>query len=273
MFNQQFFFNLLSKYTSLCGCLFDDIYIERLDEKEQTKELIKVPVTYSPKDKMLARVLEDPAIARPTAIVLPIISFEMGEIKYDEDRKLHTTGRNSVTVDYYDAGKLHYQYMPVPYNIIYKVYIYSKSIEDCNKIVEQVLPFFTPDWTTSVKLIPEMNVILDIPIVLNSISYNDDYDKAYPERRTIIWTLNLTLKGYFYGPIKKNPIIQFANISFYTPYAPFKEAIGNTVVEESLIVTPGLTSEHKPTSNASQSIPYNQIFIYSDYGYISSIEN
>ena len=165
---------------------------------------------------MLAMVLEDPAMVRPTAIVLPIISFEMSTIKYDGDRKLHTIGRTSITIDYYESGKLKYQYMPVPYNIDFKVYIYSKAIEDSNKIIEQILPFFTPDWTTSVKLIPEMDIILDIPIILNNVLYNDDYEKDYPERRAIIWTLDLTLKGYFYGPIKKNPIIKFTNTSFYT---------------------------------------------------------
>jgi hypothetical protein len=216
LFNQQFYFNLISKYVSLTGCLFDDIYITRYDKTNNHEELIKVPITYAPRDKMLARVLEDPSISRSTAIVLPIISFEMNGMKYDGDRKLHTVGRTSVAIDYYESGKLRYQYMPVPYNIDFKVYFYSKNIEDSNKIVEQVLPFFTPDWTTSVKLIPEMDIILDIPIILNNISYHDDFDKDYPERRAIIWELDLTLKGYFYGPIKKNPIIQLANVSFYT---------------------------------------------------------
>ena len=162
--------------------------------------------------------------------------------------------------------------MPVPYNIEFKVYIYSKSIEDNNKIIEQILPFFTPDWTTSVKLIPEMNVIIDIPIILNKISYNDDYDKAYPERRAVIWTLDLTLKGYFYGPIKKNTIIQFANVSFYTPKGTLKDAVGNSFIDESIIIKPGLTINNQPTSNVSQSIPYNEIFINSNYGYITQFE-
>jgi len=221
---------------------------------------------------MLSMVLEDPAMVRPTAVVLPIISFEMGQIKYDGDRKVRTTGRTSVVFDQYDAGKLRYQYMPVPYNISFKVYIYTKAIEDSNKIIEQILPFFTPDWTTSVKLIPEMNIILDIPIILNNISYNDDYDKAYPKRRAIIWTLDLTLKGYFYGPVKKNSIIQFANVSFYTPQTNLNIAIGSTIATESIITTPGLTSNGIPTSNISQSIPYNEIFINNDYGFCTQIE-
>ena len=117
-----------------------------------------------------------------------------------------------------------------------------------------------------------MNIILDIPIILNNISYNDDYDKAYPKRRAIIWTLDLTLKGYFYGPIKKNTIIQFANVSFYTPQSNLNVAIGNTPATESIITTPGLTINGTPTSNISQSIPFNEIFINSNYGFCTQIE-
>lgn len=261
---------MISKYVSLTGCLFDDIYISRINSETNENESIKVPITYAPRDKMLSRILEDPAITRPTAIVLPIISFELVTMKYDGDRKLHSVGRNSVVIDHYDSKKLKYQYMPVPFNIEFKVYIYSKAIEDSNKIIEQILPFFTPDWTTSVKLIPEMDITLDIPIILNDISYSDDYEKAYPERRAIIWTLDLILKGYFYGPEKKSTIIQFANVSVYAPNIPLIDAIGSSVVDESIIITPGLTANGKPTSNISQSIPYNQIFVNSHYGYCTT---
>jgi hypothetical protein len=274
MFNRPFYFSLIRKYTTLIGALFDDIYIQRFDKDGNETELLKVPLSYIAKDKMLARVMQDPAIDRPTATLpLPMISFELGQMRYDGPRKLPTTGKSAV-MDTTNPDNFLRQYNPVPYNIDYKVYIYTKNVEDGNKILEQVIPFFTPDWTTSLKLIPEMNITMDIPVILNGLSYSDNYDKAYDERRAIIWALDLNLKGWFFGPIKSKPVIKFSKMSYYMPLTPnLQDGVGNTAIAGQVIISPGLTANGQPTSNAAQSIPVTEIEASSDYGYITEANN
>jgi len=282
MFGQTFYFSTIRKYVILVGTLFNDIHITRTNKQGDTTALLKVPVSYAPKDKMLARVLQDPAIENQTATIpLPLISFEMGKMKYDGTRKLHTVGKVSVRDDTL-ANKFKYQYNPVPYNIDFKVYIYAKNAEDGTKIIEQILPFFTPDWTTTVKLIPEVDVIMDIPIILNDISYSDNYDGQFQKRRAIIWTLDLTLKGYVYGPVKKGGIIKFVNTNFYIPEVAdgkIADAVGNTPIAEKVTVQPGLNANGQPINyfggpnSNTGTIPYNEIEVSDDYGFITQIYN
>ena len=278
MFSDPFYFSLLRKYVILMGTLVNNIRITRTNSSGTVTALIKVPVTYAPKDKMLARVLQDPGIDRPTAIApLPLISFEMGQMRYDGSRKLPTINRVSVkTSD--NANKFKYQYNPVPYNIDFKVYVYAKNAEDGTKIIEQILPFFTPDWTTTVSLIPEMQITMDIPIVLNGINYDDNYDDAYKKRRAIIWSLDFTLKGYLYGPVKTGGIIKFVeNNYFLTKTDNIISEVGDLLVNESVTVQPGLTANGDPinyygSSNSSLgTLPYNEIEVSDDFGYITQI--
>lgn len=271
MFGNPFYFSLIRKYVILVGTLFNNIRITRTDEAGNVLALIKVPITYSPKDKMLARVIQDPNLDRPSATPpLPLISFEMGKMSYDGSRKLNTINKISVK-DPSNANKFKYQYNPVPYNIDFKVYVYAKNTQDGTKIIEQILPFFTPDWTTTVNLIPEVEVTMDIPVILNNIGYSDSYDGSFKERRAIIWELDLTVKGYIYGPVKKGGIIKFINVDFFIPdveTGKIKEAVGFTDVSERITVQPGLTANGLPTSNSSLSIPYSQIEVDDDFGFI-----
>lgn len=275
MFGQTFYFSLIKKYVVLVGTLFNDIKIVRTDSSGNMTELIKVPISYAPKDKMLQRVLQDPNIDRPTAVnALPMISFEMGQIVYDGARKLNTIGRSAVKGA--NSSVISYQYNPVPYNFDFKVYIYAKNAEDANKILEQILPFFTPDWTTTVDLIPQMNEVKDIPIIMNGVHYEDNYDDKFEKRRAIVWTLNLTLKGYLYGPVKSSGVIKFVDTTFYIPQVPdgqLSTAVGNTNPSERVTVQPGLDANGNPTSNISITIPYNQIQATDNFGYIDIIYN
>ena len=275
MFNNPFYYSLIRKYVILTGTLFNNINISRTDSSGNQTALIKVPITYAAKDKMLARVLGDPDIQLETAVTpLPLISFEMTNMFYDGDRKLNTIGR--IATNDTNNNKLKYQYNPVPYNINFSVYIYAKNTEDGTKIVEQVLPFFTPDWTTTVNLIPEMSVTMDIPIILKRISYSDSYDGDYKKRRAIIWELQLTLKGYLYGPVKKSNVIKFVESNFYTPNeedGQLRSAVGNTGISERVTVQPGLTANGKPTSNISLTVAYTEIDVNDDFGYITRILN
>lgn len=282
MFGTPFYFSLLRKYVILVGTLFNNIKITRTDSSGNQTALLKVPITYAPKDKMLARVIQDTAIDRQTATIpLPAISFEMGKMTYDGTRKLNTIGKVSVK-DATDASKFKYQYNPVPYNIEFKVYIYAKNAEDGTKIIEQILPYFTPDWTTTVNLIPEVEVTMDIPVTLNNIGYSDTYDGDFKDRRAIIWTLDLVLKGYLYGPVKKSGIIKFINTNFYIPNVDdgkIPTVVGNSTIQEKITIQPGLTANGEPVNyfggpnNSINTIPYSEIEISDDYGFITQIYN
>lgn len=275
---EPFYFGLTRKYVILMGTLLNNIRITRVDSQNNTTALLKVPITYGPKDKMLARIMQDPAIDRPTATApLPMISFEMGKMVYDGTRKLNTIGKTTVKLDN-DPTKFKYQYNPVPYNIEFKVYIYAKNAEDGTKIIEQILPYFTPEWTTTVNLIPEVDAHIDIPIVLSNINYSDNYDGDFKERRAIIWTLDFVLKGYFWGPVRKTGVIKFVNTNFYIPTTNTAvQGRGITRIAEKITVQPGMDANGHhinyygaPNTNLG-TVPYTQIDYNNDYGFITQI--
>lgn len=271
MFSKNpFYFSTIRKYIILFGTLFNNIYISKTDKNGNTTSIQRVPITYGPKDKMLIRVAQDPGIDRPTAVYpLPMMSFEMTGFDYDGSRKLQTINRVA-NLDPDDKAKNKYQYMPVPYNIGFQLNILVKNAEDGNKIVEQILPYFTPDWTTSVHLIPEMNVTMDIPVILNRVNLDDVYEGDFKERRSMVWTLDFTLKGYLYGPVKSTKVIKFANTEFFV----VKDILGasaNNPVASYVQVQPGLTANGQPTSNAALSIPVADIIATDDFGYVTTV--
>ena len=257
------------------GTIFNDLKITRTNADGDVVATLKIPLSYAPKDKMLARVDADPEITRQTAIYLPRMSFEMTGLAYDGARKLNTVSRQ-VVKDNSNANKLKAQYNPVPYNFDFNLYVYVKNAEDGTKIIEQILPFFTPDWTATVNLIPEMNIAMDIPIILNNISMEDTYAGNFEERRAIIWTLNFTVKGWIYGPIVSKPIIKIANTQFFVPsggsQANVAASVGETDVIGRITVKPGLDANGNPTSNANTTINYSLIEVDDDFGYVITSE-
>lgn len=271
MFNNgPYYFSTIRKMVTYFGTCFNNIQITRTDSTGQVKQLIKVPLTYAPKDKMLARVDADPTIQRQPAIVLPRMSFEISGMEYDGARKLITSGR-TVVKDQNDANKLKRQYNPVPYNFNFDLFIYVKNAEDGTKIVEQILPFFTPEWTATINLIPEMNISMDIPIILNSIQMQDTYDGTFAQRRAIVWTLRFVVKGYLYGPVRSKPIIKIANTQFFVPVggsqANIAQAVSNTDVIGRITVKPGLLANGSPTTNSQLSVNTSIIEVDDDYGF------
>lgn len=236
--------------------------------------MLKVPLSYAPKEKVLTRIAADPEIDKQAAILLPRMSFEMVKMEYDGSRKLPTINR-MVKIDSDSANKFKYQYNPVPYDLQFKLYIYAKNAEDGTKIVEQILPFFTPDWTTTVNLIPEMDIKMDIPVVMNNIDIQDIYEDNYKKRDSLIWTIDFTLKGYIYGPVRTSKIIKFANTTFYIPNVDdgkLRTAIGTTDPIDRVTVKPGLTANGEPTTNNSLTISYTEIEADDDFGYITTID-
>lgn len=272
MFGSNFYYSTIRKYVTLFGSLFNNIHITR-SESANTTQMIKVPITYGPKDKMLARVTQDPNIDRPTAIQLPVMSFEMTNFDYDGTRKLPTINR-TVVKNASNPNNLNFQYSPVPYNIGFVLHVYVKNAEDGSKIIEQILPYFTPDWTVTAHMIPELNITMDIPVILNRVTVEDVYDGNFKDRRSLIWVLDFTLKGYIYGPTKSSKIIKFAYTNFYDPNVAdgmLSTAVGVTPAVANVAVQPGLTANGQPTSNAALSIPVANITATDDFGFVTTI--
>jgi hypothetical protein len=272
--NSVFYFDLIKKYVTLFGVLFHDLQIIRTDANNVSKT-IKVPLEYGPKDKMLARLTQDPNLDRPQAMItLPAMSFEMGDIEYDSVRKVgtvHRLGRANTA----NKDVANYQYNPVPYDIEFKLYIAAKNVEDGTKVIEQILPFFTPDWTLTALLVPEMNIKQDISIVFQKISVDDSYEGDFKTRRAIVWTLGFKLKGWMYGPVKTSKIIKFANTTFYnvsSTYDTAADGVGLTHPAERVTVQPGLTANGQPTSSSAATVPYADITATDDYGYITIVD-
>ena len=272
MFGSTWYHGTIRRYVILFGTLFNDVYIRRYDSTGNVINLIKVPITYGPKDKVIARLEADPNLNRPYATILPYMSFEMLDVKYAGDRKLATT----VKVPYLNTQNRNlstYVYNPVPYDLTFRLNILVKNAEDGAKILEQILPFFTPDWTTTIKIIDDPEVIMDIPTVLSQVASQDTWEGNFTDRRYITWTLTFTMHGYLFGPIKKSKIIKkvINNILFNADIDSVLPQDA-TLIDETITVTPGLTVNGTPTSNASQSIDYSEIDWNDDYGYIVDIE-
>lgn len=269
--NPTWYHQLIRKYIVVFGRIFSDIEIERTINGNRTQIMV-VPLTYAAKEKMLTRVATDPNIDRQTAIILPVMSFEIDGIRYDGSRKLPTVTR--IATPNADKNVLNYGYSPVPYNIDMKLYVYVKNNEDGTKIIEQILPFFTPDWTMSINLVPELGVTQDVPIVLNNVSFEDSYDGDFRERRAIIWTLDFTIKGYFYGPVRKSGVIKFVNTNIHIATTnTAAESVGVDPASAKVTIQPGLLANGSPTTNSQLTIPYSEISINDDYGYVTVVND
>lgn len=199
MFGNTFGHGTLRKYIIYFGTLFNNIYINRYDSGGSLIQNMKVPLNYGPREKFLARLDGNPDLNRPIAIQLPRMTFEVTNITYDSNRKLPLTNKISAPNPNDPTGVL-YQYMPVPYNLDITLSIMVKNAEDGTYIIEQILPYFNPMWAATLNLVPELGIKHDIPITLDNVVCEDTYEGDFLTRRAIIWTLNFTLKGYFFGP-------------------------------------------------------------------------
>ena len=203
---------LIRKYVIVFGSMFNDLTIQRNSGSTRI-QTIGVPIAYGPKQKFLVRLDTDPNLDREIAVSLPRIGFELSGISYDSNRKLNSAQKN--TYDHTDKNFRKTQYTPVPYNIDFTMSIFVKNADDGTQILEQILPYFKPEWNMTVNLVPEMNIKMDIPTVLNSVDFEDAYDGDFQTRRAIIWNLNFTMKGYLYGPVANQGVIKRIAVDIY----------------------------------------------------------
>lgn len=273
MFGSTWHHDTLRKYVILFGTLFNNIWITRDNSAGESVQTMKVPLSYGPKEKFLARVDANPSLSNKVGIVLPRISFEMTSFTYDSERKLNTLNKiykqptNNGTDD-----SVAYQYMPVPYNITFEMSIMVKNAEDGTRIIEQILPYFTPDWTASVNLIPEVNGTFDIPIILNDVNVTDSYEGSFEERRAIIWNLSFTMKGYIFGPTKKSGLIKHVQANMRLTDSPTTANAFTTAQTVVVTARPGLTANGQPTTNTALTIDYIDIKSSDNYAFINEFE-
>jgi hypothetical protein len=202
-----FYHGLIRKTIVGFGSLFSDIYIDRKQGDSVTGTTIQrlqIPLAYAPKEKWIVRLDSDPNLEQHTYTTLPRMSFEILGYSYDAQRKLNRmqqikcgSGVDSMT----------YMYTPVPYNIEISLYVLTKTQEDGLQIIEQILPTFTPEYTLAINAVPDMNVVKDIPVILNSVSVSDEYDGDFQTRRFVTHTLNFTLKTSLFGAVSGQAVI------------------------------------------------------------------
>ena len=211
--NANFYNRTIRKIVVAFGTVFNDIYVVRYTKDGLTaKETIKVPLNWGAKEKYITRITSDPSLTKSIATTVPRISFEMTGMSYDSSRKLPTTVRNFSANN---ATTVNAQYVPVPYNFDFSLSIYVRNTEDGTQILEQILPFFTPDFSVTVDFIPLMDPKYDMPIILNSVSNETTYEGDMMETRMIIWNLEFTAKSHIWPPVKTGKIINTANTNLF----------------------------------------------------------
>ena len=203
MLGQYFYNESLRKTIIAFGSLFNDIQITRKDSSGTEVQTMKVPLAYGPKQKFITRLTQDPGATQAVALTLPRIGFEIQSFDYDPNRKLNRTIRQKKVSNTNDKKlkQMSTQYTPVPYNMQFELFVMAKNSDDGIQIIEQILPFFQPEYTVSIKEVPDMDIVRDVPFVLNSVGYEDTYDGDFQTRRAIIYTLSFTAKSYVYGPV------------------------------------------------------------------------
>ena len=199
MLGTYYYHEIIRKTIIGFGTLFNSIYIKHNDDKGNVAQEMKVPLAYGPTQKFLARLEQQPDLNKPVAITLPRMSFEMTNLDYDGTRKSGITQTFKAVGK--EKGDMKKVFMPVPYNIGFELSILTKLNDDALQIVEQILPYFQPAFNLTIDLVQSIGEKRDIPIVLNSVAFQDDYEGDYATRRALIYTLRFSAKSYLFGPV------------------------------------------------------------------------
>jgi len=264
MFGQQYYHGAIRKYVIAFGNLFNDIYVQRLNSSGVRIQTLAVPLAYGPKEKWLVRLVQDPNLDQDVAITLPRMGFEIVSMTYAPARKLSSTLKN-VHLKTSDYNRIETQYVPVPYDINILLSVFVRNADDGAQIIEQIVPYFRPEFTTNVRLIPEMNIVIDTPVVLQDISIEDTYEGDFDTRRALIYNLNFSVKAYLYGPVTNSGIIKRAITNVHG------DIPADSSIIERITITPAQYANGSPliapSANASLSVGINQISANSDYGF------
>ena len=221
MLGNYFYHEIIRKTVIAFGTLFNDIHVRHQDQAGNDISDIKVPVAYGPKQKFLARITQQAELNKATQITLPRMSFEITSISYDSSRKAGIT-QTFKAPNKENDNKLTKVFMPVPYNLGFELNILVKLQDDGLQILEQILPFFQPGFNLSIDLVKSIGEKRDIPMILNNISQQDDYEGDFSTRRALIYTLSFTAKTFMFGHIAKTPegLIRKVQVDYYSDSNP-----------------------------------------------------
>ena len=242
MFGEHFYHKKIRNTVIAFGTIFNNINIKRLDSSGNPLQNIKIPLSYSPKEKFLARLDAQQDLTgddSKVAITLPRMSFEITGYSYDSSRKLNKNQKITKVTTNADTTKMNNQYMPVPYNVSFSLNVYVANSDDGLQIIEQILPYFQPDYTVTMIEDTTMDTKRDIPFILNSVDYEDSYTGSLTSLRRIIYTLQFTAKVYLYGPISTSAIIKKVSADLYS------DTGSNAPRVERVTVQPNPTSADK----------------------------
>ena len=214
MLGTYYYHEIMRKTIVSFGTLFNQIYIRHDDAAGSTYSELKVPLAYGPAQKFLARLEQQADLNKPVQTTLPRMSFEMTSVNYDSTRKVGVTQTFKAS----DGTNMKKVYMPVPYNVGFELNILTKLNDDALQIVEQILPYFQPSFNLTVDLVKSIGEKRDIPIVLDSINFQDDYEGDFSTRRALIYTLNFTAKTYLFGPVAESSegLIKKVQLDYHT---------------------------------------------------------
>ena len=243
MFGQHFYHKQIRNTVIAFGTIFNNINIKRLDSSGNPLQNIRVPLSYSPKEKFIARLEQNTDLTgddSSVAITLPRMAFDITGYAYDASRKLNKNQKiNKVTTNS-DTTKLNTQYMPVPYDVKFELSVFTATSDDGLQIIEQILPYFQPDYTVTMIENSTMDTKRDIPFILENVNYEDSYTGALTSLRRITYTLSFTAKIYLYGPISTSAVIKKVSADLYTDTADKSPSRSERVT-----VTPNPTSADK----------------------------
>lgn len=211
--NKVWYHGITRKAIIAFGVMFNNLNIRRRNSAGTVIQTLRVPLSYAPKNKMLARILALPDADKMQAeVTVPRLSFEVIAFEYDGARKINLHNQTRTILNQTQAKRV---YGPTPYNLTVNLYAYAKNQDDGLQILEQIIPAFNPDFNVTVTYVPELGIKHDLPIILNSISYDDQYEGATQDNRIIIWTYTFTLKLYYYGPIETQEVIRQAIVKIF----------------------------------------------------------
>jgi hypothetical protein len=237
MLGTRFYNQGFRKLIIAFGQIFNNVVIQRTNSTGGVTARIKVPLAYAPKEKFLVRLDQQANLeSREFATTLPRMGFEITGLSYDSSRKLTRVQKYSKVKSGEDGKKMNYNYSPVPYNISMNLYVFTATAEDGLQIIEQILPFFQPDYTVTVNVVPDLGIKRDIPIVLGNIGYEDTYDGSFTQRRAVIYTLSFTAKTYLFGPMNNQSVIKETQADIYS------DTDTTSKREERIVVVPDPTS-------------------------------
>lgn len=251
----HFYNGTTRRYIALFGSLFNKMSITREDNAGAEIQRMVVPISYGPYQKFLARVVQDPNLDRSQAISLPRMAFEISSMTYDGTRKTNSLNRLMLPATTASGDFL---YSPAPYNLEFNLYIMTKYAEDGTKILEQILPFFKPEYTFSARIIDNLEA-LDLPLILNSVSVEDIYDGDFETRRSLMWTLSFSFKCWYFGPVRDRKVIKFVDIKLYD------RVESDAVSSQRITIQPGFTANGTPTTDINETIPYQDIEVGDDW--------